>query len=86
MNALIDDTAQDYIKMEILEDDADIVICQKSFCGASVMPWQITCPGCGSQDFHKPNPAPTYVYGNCGYDEHESLDDADLCCAACFCG
>ena len=85
MTTKLDDLAHDFISMGAVEPE-DITTCQKGNCGASVMPWQITCPGCGATDFREPDPAPTYTCGTCYYADHESMEDAEMCCATCACG
>ena len=73
----MDDIAWDYVSMGITEEE-DIKECLH--CGASIMPWQLMCGGCGSGSPFTPKPPMLWTCFMCGFDDHESEYDAEECC------
>ena len=76
----MDDMARDYIAMGVVEDESEIRECPE--CGASWMPWQLMCEGCGNTSrTKKPE---MWLCGLCS-EEFKSERDAEECCAPrCF--
>ena len=73
----LDDIARDHVAMGTVEVE-DIKTCLR--CQASVLPWQLQCEGCGSSTPFTPPAPPRWFCTDCGLDDHESQEDAELCC------
>ncbi len=72
----IDDIARDYVAMGVEEEDIKDCL----HCGASVMPWQLLCEGCGSGSPFTPKPPQLWMCNLCGMNDYESEQDAEECC------
>ena len=66
-----DDHSRYFVGAGIVTDEDDIINCRA--CGATVMPFDISCPGCGANPRADPRPACSI----CGY----PVDDGESCCA-----